>query len=103
MQIERISVQEGFLDGLELELSPGLNVIIGARGTGKSSVLQLLRYCLGLPSFTEDGTLLGDEHARAVLGSGRVKVVLSHAGLALDRAVLQRALHDAADERTERV
>src|SRR5712691_5117868 len=34
MHIERVQVEEGFWDGLDIESTPGLNVIIGARGTG---------------------------------------------------------------------
>jgi hypothetical protein len=29
MHIERVQIEEGFLDGLDLRLVPGLNVIIG--------------------------------------------------------------------------
>ena len=32
--IERIQIEEAFLDGLDLTISAGLNVIIRARGTG---------------------------------------------------------------------
>ncbi|MGE3376476.1 MAG: AAA family ATPase [Vicinamibacteria bacterium] len=37
----------GFLDGFEVEFSPGLNCIIGGRGTGKTTVLEFLRFALG--------------------------------------------------------
>ena len=46
-EIRRLVVQGGFLDGLEVSFQSGLNCIIGARGTGKSSVLNLLRFTLG--------------------------------------------------------
>ena len=36
----------GFLDGLTLVFDAGLTCIIGARGTGKSTILELIRYCL---------------------------------------------------------
>ena len=52
MYIERVQVEEGFLDGLDLELSAGLNVVIGARGTGKTSLIELIRFCLGIPGHT---------------------------------------------------
>ncbi len=44
MHIERLQVEaEGFLAGLDLRFSPGLNVIIGARGGrgGKPRLLNL--------------------------------------------------------------
>lgn len=38
----------GFLDGLGLRLNEGLNVLIGGRGSGKSTVLESVRFALGL-------------------------------------------------------
>ncbi len=35
MIIERIQIEEGFLNGFDVWPKPGLNVVIGARGTGK--------------------------------------------------------------------
>lgn len=52
--IEGIYIEpNGFLieknkkDAFVLKLSPALNCLIGGRGTGKSTVLQMLDYCLG--------------------------------------------------------
>ena len=53
MLLERIRVQEGFLDGRAPGFSPGLNVLIGPRGSGKTSVIELLRFCLGAETITE--------------------------------------------------
>jgi len=45
----------GFLDGVTFELSQGLNCIIGARGTGKTTVLELVRFALdALPASDVD-------------------------------------------------
>ncbi len=38
----------GFMQGVRLEFSQGLNCIIGGRGTGKTTILELIRYVLGL-------------------------------------------------------
>ncbi len=46
-KIRRIEVQGGFWDGLVLDFAAGLNCIIGARGTGKTTILELCRYTLG--------------------------------------------------------
>jgi recombinational DNA repair ATPase RecF len=66
--MERIQVSEGFLGGLDLHLHPGLNVLIGPRGSGKTSI-ELIRFCLATPSYSgsarEDVALAT---ARAVLG-----------------------------------
>jgi AAA domain len=72
--IERITVEEGFLDGLDLSFRPGLNVIIGPRGTGKTSIIELMRFCLGAPALTERFSKGARDHARSILGGGRVTV-----------------------------
>lgn len=45
-RIRSLEVKGGFLDGLKIELSPRLNCVIGGRGTGKTTVLQFLRWAL---------------------------------------------------------
>ncbi len=45
-RLKSISVVGGFLDGVRLDLADGLNCIIGARGTGKTTALELLRYVI---------------------------------------------------------
>ncbi len=44
-----IRYQGGFLDGVELTLTPHLNTLIGIRGSGKSAIVETLRYALGIP------------------------------------------------------
>ncbi len=46
-KIRKLQVLGGFWDGLELDFAAGLNCIIGARGTGKTTILELCRHCLG--------------------------------------------------------
>ena len=41
-----ISVIGGFLDGARFDLADGLNCIIGARGTGKTTVVECIAYAL---------------------------------------------------------
>ncbi len=45
-KIKSIEVTGGFLQGLALPFADSLNCIIGGRGTGKTSVLEALRYAL---------------------------------------------------------
>jgi len=78
MHIERIQVEEGFLEGLDITLVPGLNVLIGARGTGKTSVLELIRFCLDVQGYTAESGKKSREHALSVLGKGgQVTLTLS--------------------------
>jgi energy-coupling factor transporter ATP-binding protein EcfA2/O6-methylguanine-DNA--protein-cysteine methyltransferase len=74
--IKRIQIEEGFLNGFDLTLSPGLNVLIGARGTGKTSVIELLRFALGAKNHTTETQARSLDHARAVLEDGEVTVHL---------------------------
>ena len=46
--LRHVSWDSGFLDGVRMPLSPNLNVLIGGRGAGKSTVIESLRYVLGL-------------------------------------------------------
>ena len=76
MQIRRVQIEEGFLDGLDVSFAAGLNVIIGERGTGKTSLIELVRFCLDVKEYTSDSTKRSQEHALSVLGSGQVTVTL---------------------------
>jgi hypothetical protein len=43
-RILSLEVEGGFLDGTRLDFSDGLNCIIGGRGTGKTTVVEFIRY-----------------------------------------------------------
>ena len=43
-----LNVFGGYLDGLEICFSDNLNAVIGGRGTGKSTIINLIRYSLDL-------------------------------------------------------
>lgn len=77
MQIKRVQIEEGFLDGLDVSFEHGLNVIIGERGTGKTSLIELIRFCLGVASYTPESAKRSRDHALSILGSGQVTVTLS--------------------------
>ncbi len=51
--IERVQIDGGFLDGLKVELNPNLNGIIGGRGTGKSTLLEIIRHAFDIPAKTQ--------------------------------------------------
>jgi predicted ATPase len=46
--VKSISFEGGLLAGAKIEFSPELNNLIGIRGSGKSSLLEVLRYVLGI-------------------------------------------------------
>lgn len=47
--IKSISFEGGLLDTQEINFSSELNNFIGIRGSGKSSIIEILRYTLGIP------------------------------------------------------
>ncbi len=77
MRIKRVQIEEGFLDGLDVSFATGLNVVIGERGTGKTSLIELVRFCLGVRGYTSDSTKRSLDHALSILTSGQVTVTLS--------------------------
>lgn len=91
MIITRIQVEEGFLNGLDLRLCSGLNVLIGARGTGKTSIVELIRFGLGAKANTADSERKATDHARSILGSGQVTLTLEGDGMT---ATVVRAADD---------
>ncbi len=50
--IESIEFVGGKLNNKKIYLSAGLNTLIGIRGSGKSSILESLRYGLNIDSFS---------------------------------------------------
>lgn len=74
--IKSIHFIGGKLDGENIPLSSELNTLIGIRGSGKSSILEILRYTLGIPR----GVSVADMNYKNnlityVLGSGGKAIV----------------------------
>ena len=69
--IRNIHFDGGILDGQTLHFSPELNTLIGIRGSGKSSILEAVRYALDIPREEKaQDTKYKDELIRHTLGSG---------------------------------
>ena len=47
--IESLDLTAGYLRGARIEFSPRLNCIIGGRGAGKSTLVEMLLFALGFP------------------------------------------------------
>jgi ABC-type lipoprotein export system ATPase subunit len=60
----------GFLDGTRLHFNGNLNVLVGGRGTGKSTVIESLRYVLALDPLGEEATKAYQGVLKHVLKSG---------------------------------
>lgn len=92
MFLERFQVEEGFLTGLDVSFTPGLNVIIGARGTGKTSLIELIRYCLDAHSSGPEISKKSKQHALSILGSGQVTAGMPTGG---QKVIVSRTASDA--------
>jgi energy-coupling factor transporter ATP-binding protein EcfA2 len=76
-QIESICIEGGYFDGLRADLSGHLNTVIGGRGTGKSTLLECLRYALDVPHKGEDAAKQGDQIVRENLGKAGGRVIMT--------------------------
>lgn len=70
--VEFVSIgwEGGFFDQLTVSLNPNLNVVIGGRGTGKSTIVESIRAAIGLAPLGEDARKTHEGIVRHVLRSG---------------------------------
>ena len=60
----------GFLDGTRIHFNGNLNVLIGGRGTGKSTIIESLRYAMALDPLGEEARKAHEGVVKNVLKSG---------------------------------
>ena len=60
----------GFLDGAEVGFNPNLNVLVGGRGTGKSTIVESIRAVLGLEAGGAEAKKAHEGIVRHVLRNG---------------------------------
>jgi hypothetical protein len=65
-----VTWEGGFLDGTSVHFNGNLNVLVGGRGTGKSTMIESIRYALGLDPLGEDARKAHEGVVRHVLRSG---------------------------------
>ncbi|HZJ92756.1 MAG TPA: AAA family ATPase [Thiopseudomonas sp.] len=90
--IERVHFTGGYLDGVDIELSDHLNAVIGGRGTGKSTLLECIRYAFALEPKTPNAL---KQHKSVIdnnLGKerGMVEVTLRSATMHGRRFIISR-------------
>lgn len=82
-RLKNLRFHGGYLDGISIELSAHLNAVIGGRGTGKSTLIEFLRYVLDAPPRAASAHRQHDEIVKANLGAGG----------RIELEVVSRALH----------
>ena len=75
-QINSITIENGYLDDLSVELSGHLNTVIGGRGTGKSTLLECIRYTLDLAHKGNEARKQSDQIIKGNLGDSGGRVTL---------------------------
>lgn len=69
-ELVELGWQGGFLDGCTIKFNPNLNVLVGGRGTGKSTVIESVRAVLGLDPVGDEARKAHEGIVRYVLRSG---------------------------------
>ncbi len=95
--IRSIRFDGGILDGQVLHFSSELNTLIGIRGSGKSSILEAVRYALDIPRGEKaQDTKYKDELIRHTLGSGG-KVTLTACDVYGQEFTISRIFREASN------
>ncbi len=69
-ELVSLSWQGGFLDGATVPLNPNLNVLVGGRGAGKSTIVESIRAVMGLDPIGDEARKAHEGIVRHVLRSG---------------------------------
>jgi predicted ATPase len=91
-----IQWQGGFLDGNAIRFNENLNCLIGGRGTGKSTIIESLRYVLDLAPIGADVRQTREGILKEVLRSGtRISLLVRSPHPAPCYYLIERTCHEA--------
>jgi DNA repair ATPase RecN len=102
-RIEELKVTGGYLDGVQIEFSKHLNAVIGGRGTGKSTLLESIRYCLQLKPIGKNAQRQHDEIIKENLGksNARVEIMIRSSCMNGKRFTIARRYGESASVKDE--
>ncbi|HEV7765339.1 MAG TPA: AAA family ATPase, partial [Thermoanaerobaculia bacterium] len=69
-EILAVAWQGGFLDNVAIRLNENLNVLVGGRGTGKSTIVESIRYALGVAPRAEEARRAHESIIKNVVKAG---------------------------------
>jgi hypothetical protein len=69
-ELVALAWEGGFIDGAAIHFNPNLNVLVGGRGTGKSTVVESIRTVMGLEAVGDEARKAHEGIIRHVLKSG---------------------------------
>ena len=73
-RIEKLKITGGYLDGIEIDFSEHLNAVIGGRGTGKTTLLESLRFVLDAAPIGQTARKQHSEIIKENLGRSKARV-----------------------------
>ncbi len=73
-QIKRVRFTGGYLADVDIQFSGHLDAIIGGRGTGKSTLLECIRYAIEQEPISERAKRTHREIVKQNLGAGRIEI-----------------------------
>ena len=102
-RIESLKVTGGYLDGVQIEFSEHLNAVIGGRGTGKSTLIECIRYCLQLKPIGKNAQKQHDEIIKENFGKSkaRVEIVIFSSRMNGKRFTIARRYGESASVKDE--
>jgi energy-coupling factor transporter ATP-binding protein EcfA2 len=91
-QIVAVEWVGGFLDGLKIHFNKNLNALIGGKGTGKSTILETLRYALGHEPMGEEPRRQYEAILKEVFRPGStVRILVEVTALGPSRYLIERS------------
>ena len=102
-RIEAVKFTGGYLDGVEIEFSEHLNAIIGGRGTGKSTLIECIRYALDIRPVGRNAAKQHDEIVKENLGKekGRVEVTVRSSAMNGKKFIISRRFGESVNVKDE--
>jgi len=77
-ELVAIGWEGGFLDGLAIHLNENLNVLVGGRGTGKSTIIESIRYAFGASPRADEARRVHESIVRNVIKAGtKISILVS--------------------------
>jgi DNA repair ATPase RecN len=73
-RIEKLKITGGYLDGIEIDFSEHLNAVIGGRGTGKTTLLESLRFVLDIAPIGKTAKKQHSEIVKENIGRSKARV-----------------------------
>ena len=92
----------GFLDGAAVRFNQNLNVLLGGRGAGKSTIIESVRYVLGLDPIGEDAHKAHEGIVRQVLRGGtKISLLVQSMRPAPRKYTIERIIGNPPDVRDQ--